>query len=45
MRERIRQFQGSMQIDSDPAGTRVSVAIPTPAATNQAISQEVKTAV
>lgn len=37
MRERIRQFQGSMQIDSDPTGTRVAVAIP--AATDQPISQ------
>jgi PAS domain S-box-containing protein len=45
MRERIRQFQGSMQIDSDAAGTRVSVAIPIPAETDQANSNEIKTAV
>jgi PAS domain S-box-containing protein len=31
MRERIRQFQGSLEIDSDPTGTRVSVEIPIPA--------------
>jgi PAS domain S-box-containing protein len=30
MRERIRQFQGSMQIDSDTTGTKISVAIPIP---------------
>ena len=45
MRERIRQFQGSMQIDSDPTGTNVSVAIPIPAATDQETSQEIRTAV
>jgi len=31
MRERIRQFQGSMEIDSDTTGTKISVAIPIPA--------------
>ena len=30
MRERIRQFHGSMQIDSDASGTRISVLIPIP---------------
>ncbi len=31
MRERIRQFQGAMEIHSDSAGTKVSVQIPIPA--------------
>jgi signal transduction histidine kinase len=31
MRERIRQFQGSMRIDSDPTGTKISVVIAIPA--------------
>lgn len=31
MRERLHQFQGSMQIDSDPTGTRIGVVIPIPA--------------
>jgi signal transduction histidine kinase len=44
MRERIRQFQGSMQIDSDPSGTKVSIVIPVPAATDQGNSQEVRAA-
>src|SRR5579864_4307058 len=30
MRERIRQFQGSMEIHSDSTGTKVSVEIPSP---------------
>jgi PAS domain S-box-containing protein len=30
MRERIRQFQGSMQIDSDTNGTKIGVIIPIP---------------
>jgi signal transduction histidine kinase len=30
MRERIRQFQGSMEIQSDANGTKVSVEIPSP---------------
>jgi PAS domain S-box-containing protein len=45
MRERILQFQGSMEIDSDPSGTKISVAIPVPAPSGLASSQEVKTAV
>ena len=45
MRERIGQFQGSMQIDSDPTGTKVSVVIPVQAAAVQASSQEVRTVV
>jgi signal transduction histidine kinase len=28
MRERLRQFDGSMNIESDSSGTRVSVTIP-----------------
>jgi PAS domain S-box-containing protein len=31
MRERIRQFQGSMQIDSDTTGTKIAIAVPIPA--------------
>jgi PAS domain S-box-containing protein len=31
MRERIRQFQGSMQIDSDATGTKIAIAVPIPA--------------
>ena len=45
MRERIRQFQGSMEIHSDPSGTKVSVAIPLPADTNEDLSQDLKAAV
>jgi PAS domain S-box-containing protein len=45
MRERIRQFQGSMQIDSDTTGTKIAVAIPIPEDQNAKSSRdrEVKT--
>jgi PAS domain S-box-containing protein len=45
MRERIRQFQGSMQIDSDTTGTKIAVAIPIPEDQDAKSSrdQEVKT--
>jgi PAS domain S-box-containing protein len=45
MRERIRQFQGSMQIESDPGGTRVSVTIPIPAADERSTPQHLKAVV
>jgi PAS domain S-box-containing protein len=32
MRERVRQFEGVMNIESDESGTRISVVIPVPAA-------------
>jgi two-component system NarL family sensor kinase len=44
MRERIRQFQGCMEIHSDPRGTKISVAIPVPAADMPSPNQ-LKTAV
>ena len=45
MRERIRQFQGSMQIDSDPTGTKVSVAIPIAADQEAALPRHQETTV
>jgi PAS domain S-box-containing protein len=45
MRERIIQFQGSLEIDSDPTGTRVSVEIPIPPDQRENPSQELKAAV
>jgi len=44
MRERIRQFQGVLEVDSDPTGTRVSVVIPLPAEQDM-VSSELKAAV
>lgn len=44
MRERLRQFDGSMQIDSNPQGTRICVSIPIPA-TQQSIARSLQTAV
>lgn len=44
MRERILQFQGSMQIGSDSTGTRISVVIPVPADDNMA-APELKAAI
>jgi signal transduction histidine kinase len=33
MRERLRQFEGNLHIDSDKAGTKVLVTIPIPKST------------
>jgi PAS domain S-box-containing protein len=43
MRERIRQFQGSMEIGSNPQGTRISITIPTPA--EQTLTRDLRVAV
>ncbi len=45
MRERIRQFQGSMEIASDPTGTKVSVMIPIPADQEQSQPKPLRAAV
>ena len=45
MRERIRQFQGSMQIDSDSNGTKVCVMVPIPAEDEQSHPQPLRAAV
>jgi PAS domain S-box-containing protein len=42
MRERLRQFAGAMNIESDASGTRISVMIPVPAAAGAAESTDVK---
>jgi PAS domain S-box-containing protein len=44
MRERIRQFQGSMEIHSDSTGTRVSVEIPIPLDQDPAQPQDLQAA-
>ncbi|HKV82449.1 MAG TPA: PAS domain S-box protein [Candidatus Sulfotelmatobacter sp.] len=45
MRERVRQFQGSMQIHSDSTGTKVSVEIPLPTDQEPAQPQNLQAAV
>ena len=45
MRERILQFQGSMDVQSDTSGTRVSVVIPLPANQEPALTQNLEAAV
>jgi PAS domain S-box-containing protein len=42
MRERIRQFEGLMNIESNSSGTRISVAIPIPASAASAEAAAVK---
>ena len=44
MRERIRQFQGSMEIHSDSSGTKVSIEIPIPIDQDPAHSQNLQAA-
>jgi len=44
MRERIRQFQGSMEIHSDSTGTKVSIEIPIPIDQDPAHSQNLQAA-
>jgi signal transduction histidine kinase len=44
MRERIRQFQGSLEIDSDLTGTSVTVQIPIPTEQNVKSAQDPETA-
>jgi signal transduction histidine kinase len=44
MRERIRQFQGSMEIHSDSFGTKVSIEIPIPIDQDPAHSQNLQAA-
>ncbi|HVN20242.1 MAG TPA: PAS domain S-box protein [Dongiaceae bacterium] len=45
MRERLHQFQGSMHVESDASGTKVSVTIPIPADEETDTAHELKTAV
>jgi two-component system, NarL family, sensor kinase len=42
MRERVRQFEGVMNIESDDSGTRISVVIPVPAAARASEAADVK---